>query len=107
MDLLETENTVIADSYQTYETGSNHFNKVFLILHFLYYTGNLIFIFFYFIFQIFKIYESLSKNPYFGAGAGLAALGLTMSMLRKSAIIANSVFRRRCIISLQISNEDV
>ncbi|VDN55459.1 unnamed protein product [Dracunculus medinensis] len=30
-----------------------------------------------------------------------------MSMLRKSAIIANSVFRRRCIISLQISNEDV
>ncbi|OZC06197.1 ATPase, AAA family [Onchocerca flexuosa] len=53
-----------------------------------------------------KIYSYLSTNPYFGAGAGLAGLGICLSIARKLAVISNTLFRRRFLISLQISNED-
>ncbi|KAM3723069.1 Mitochondrial chaperone BCS1 [Dirofilaria immitis] len=53
-----------------------------------------------------KICSYLSTNPYFGAGAGLAGLGVCLSIARKLAVISNTLFRRRFLISLQISNED-
>ncbi|VBB31446.1 unnamed protein product [Acanthocheilonema viteae] len=53
-----------------------------------------------------KIYSYLSANPYFGAGAGLAGLGVCLSIARKLVVISNTLFRRRFLISLQISNED-
>ncbi|VDK80704.1 unnamed protein product [Litomosoides sigmodontis] len=56
--------------------------------------------------QVGKIYSYLSTNPYFGAGAGLAGLGMCLSIARKLAVVSNTLFRRRFLISLQISNED-
>ncbi|EJW82782.1 mitochondrial chaperone BCS1 [Wuchereria bancrofti] len=53
-----------------------------------------------------KVYSYLSSNPYFGAGAGLAGLGVCLSITRKLIVISNTIFRRRFLISLQISNED-
>ncbi|CAG9533782.1 unnamed protein product [Cercopithifilaria johnstoni] len=53
-----------------------------------------------------KIYSYLSTNPYFGAGAGLAGLGVCLSIARKLIVASNTLFRRRFLISLQISNED-
>uniref|UniRef100_A0A915Q1R8 Mitochondrial chaperone BCS1 n=1 Tax=Setaria digitata TaxID=48799 RepID=A0A915Q1R8_9BILA len=53
-----------------------------------------------------KIYSHLSTNPYFGAGAGLAGLGVCLSIARKFLVISNALFRKRFLISLEISNED-
>lgn len=36
----------------------------------------------------------------------LCCLGLAVGVLRRSAVIGNSYFRRRFMISLQITNED-
>lgn len=53
-----------------------------------------------------SIVESLSTNAYFGAGAGLAGIGIAMAMARRSLMLANTLLRRRLLITLQGSNED-
>lgn len=53
-----------------------------------------------------ELIAGLSNNPYFGAGTGLFGLGLAAAALRKGAQVAQVIFRRQCLITLEVSSRD-
>uniref|UniRef100_A0A7E4WDP8 Mitochondrial chaperone BCS1 n=1 Tax=Panagrellus redivivus TaxID=6233 RepID=A0A7E4WDP8_PANRE len=53
-----------------------------------------------------RSFNSLSTNPLFSAGAGLAGLGLVASFGKRALIIGNAIARRKFISKLQITNEE-
>ncbi|KAI1726826.1 ATPase family associated with various cellular activities (AAA) domain-containing protein [Ditylenchus destructor] len=53
-----------------------------------------------------SFYSSLSSNPYFSAGAGLFGIGAAAAFSRRIFILANTLFRRRFLSSLELDNED-
>ncbi len=52
------------------------------------------------------VVRSLPDNPYFGAVAGAFGLGAVAALARRAAVVANTVARRRLVLSLEVSNED-
>ncbi|XP_063993794.1 mitochondrial chaperone BCS1 [Diachasmimorpha longicaudata] len=55
---------------------------------------------------IVEYFQTLSDNPYFGAGFGLAGLGIGAAMLRKSSQFAMVLFRRHYMITLEVPCRD-
>ncbi|VDP00257.1 unnamed protein product [Soboliphyme baturini] len=53
-----------------------------------------------------ELIVSLSDNPYFGAGFGLFGLGTAAAFARKGFQIGMLVFRRKCMISVEVTSED-
>lgn len=53
-----------------------------------------------------KIYDNLSANPIFSGGAGLAAIGIGLSLAKRLGVVANTQLRRYCIRSLELTNEN-
>ena len=53
-----------------------------------------------------RTFGSLSSNPLFSAGAGLAGLGILAQLGRRMLIIGNTIARRKFISKLQITNEE-
>ncbi|CAJ0568169.1 unnamed protein product, partial [Mesorhabditis spiculigera] len=53
-----------------------------------------------------KAVQSLSANPLFSAGAGLAGIGMAATLLKRFAVIGAMLLRRRYVVSLQLNNED-
>lgn len=49
---------------------------------------------------------SLKGNPYFGAGFGLVGVGALLAFARKAAQLGMVVFRRECMITLEVSSRD-
>ena len=50
--------------------------------------------------------SSLTDNPYFSAGFGLVGVGSGLAFLRKGAQTGFVLFRRHCMITLEVSNKD-
>lgn len=49
---------------------------------------------------------SLADNPYFSAGFGLVGVGTALAVFRKSAQAGFVLFRRHCMITLEVSSKD-
>lgn len=49
---------------------------------------------------------SLQSNPYFGAGAGLFGIGMLTAVLRKGTQASLVLFRRHCMMSLEVPSKD-
>eukprot|EP01120_Amphizonella_sp_Union-15-10_P007022 TRINITY_DN232_c0_g3_i1.p1 TRINITY_DN232_c0_g3~~TRINITY_DN232_c0_g3_i1.p1 ORF type:complete len:448 (+),score=57.08 TRINITY_DN232_c0_g3_i1:50-1393(+) len=57
-------------------------------------------------FGITKLFSSLSDNPYFGAGFGLASLGVFLASAKRGSKYAWLYARRRYLVSLEITSRD-
>ena len=55
---------------------------------------------------IMEILSSLQSNPYFGAGFGLVGVGAGVAFLRKSFILGTVLFKRNCMITLEVPGQD-
>lgn len=49
---------------------------------------------------------ALDNNPYFSAGFGLVGVGTGLAVLRKSAQAGFIIFRRTCMMTLEVPNKD-
>ncbi|CAH1792255.1 unnamed protein product [Owenia fusiformis] len=49
---------------------------------------------------------SLQNNPYFGAGFGLVGVGTALAFLRKGSQYGMVMFRRHCMITLEVQSKD-
>ena len=52
------------------------------------------------------IFSTLTDNPYFGAGFGLIGIGTGMAILKKSSQQGMILFRRHCMITLEVPSKD-
>ena len=52
------------------------------------------------------LFSSLEGNPYFGAGAGLVGIGAGLAGLRRGAQGLAILFRRNCMITLEVPCRD-
>ncbi|KAL8277404.1 hypothetical protein RQP46_010244 [Phenoliferia psychrophenolica] len=50
--------------------------------------------------------SQLESNPYFSAGFGLMAVGVSLTFLRRSLVVGSSLAQRRMLVSLEISSKD-
>lgn len=60
----------------------------------------------YFNMTIVEYVASLSQNPYFGAGFGLFGVGASAAILRKGFQTSMMLFRRHCMITLEVPCRD-
>ncbi|KNC47393.1 chaperone BCS1 [Thecamonas trahens ATCC 50062] len=48
----------------------------------------------------------LDSNPYFSAGAGLAGIGVALTMLRRGLNVATLVAQRKLLVTLEVTSKD-
>lgn len=53
-----------------------------------------------------KIVDNLSSNPIFSGGAGLAAVGIGLTIVKRLGVITSAQIRRHCVRSLELTNEN-